>query len=295
MVNGERWTVDGGRRTIAEPGLKCPALLRSAAAYGYCILFLFLPLLASAQQDSDLFPPKPDPAVYVHDYAGWLSSGERMALEQKLVRYYDSTSTQIVVMIRPDIGDYDKSSYAFELGNRWGIGRKDKNNGVVLLVKTEPPGRGAFIATGYGTEGALPDITAGRIIRNTMIPYFKQEQYAQGIDAGTDEIVRALSGEFTNEGEKGNGGGILILIAILIIILLVIISMVRASKGTWYTHDGTGLPRRSLRRGNDNWGGWGGWGGGGFGGGSGSDWGGGGGGGSFGGGSFGGGGAGGDW
>ncbi|MBK8191794.1 MAG: TPM domain-containing protein [Lewinellaceae bacterium] len=291
MVNGGRWTVDGRRRKIAEPRLKHPALLPTAAAYVYCVLFLFLPLFALAQQDDDLFPPKPDPAVYVHDYAGWLSSGERMALEQKLVRYYDSTSTQIVVMIRPDIGDYDKSSYAFELGNRWGIGRKDKNNGIVLLVKTEQPGRGAFIATGYGTEGALPDITAGRIIRNTMIPYFKQEQYAQGIDAGTDEIIRALSGEFTNEGEKGKGGGILILIAILIIILLVIISMVRAAKGTWYTHDGTGLPRRSIRRGNDNWGGWGG---GGFGGGGGSGWGGGGGG-SFGGGSFGGGGAGGDW
>lgn len=221
-----------------------------------------------------------------------------MALEQKLRRYFDSTSTQVVVMIRADIGDYDKASYAFELGNRWGIGRKSKNNGVVLLVKTEQPGRGAFIATGYGTEGALPDITAGRIVRNTMIPYFQQQQYARGIDAGTDDIIRALAGEFKNDEQEG--GSIPWWVPVLIVFLIFIFVFVMAkvakkSAGTWYT--GTGMPRRSNRR-HDDWGGGGGWwiGGGGFGGGGGggSDWGGGGGG-SFGGGSFGGGGAGGDW
>ena len=253
---------------------------------------LLMPLLLLAQRDSDLFPPKPEPAVYVHDYAGWLSAAQRQALEYKLVRYYDSTSTQIVVMIRPDIGDYDKSSYAFELGNRWGIGRKSKNNGVVLLVKTEPPGRGAFIATGYGVEGALPDITAGRIIRNTMIPYFKREQYAEGIEAGIDDIISALSGEFRNEGEEGKEfpAWVLLLIFIAVIVAIVLIARAAKTDGTWYSEDGG---RRFRRRGGPPGGWWmggggnsGGWGGGGgFGGG----------GGSFGGGSFGGGGAGGDW
>ncbi|MBK7937240.1 MAG: TPM domain-containing protein [Lewinellaceae bacterium] len=255
------------------------------------LLQLFLPLSLSAQDDKDIFPKKPDPAVYVHDYAGWLSDAERIGLEQKLVRYYDSTSTQIVVMIRSDIGDYDKASYAFELGNRWGIGRKSKNNGVVLLVKTEQPGRGAFIATGYGVEGALPDITAGRIIRNTMIPYFKQERYAEGIEAGVDDIISALSGEFKNDGKQRDGAGAIVLVVFLIILLIILFvgfSIWRSKKsGTWYTD----LGPMSGRRGN-TWGGggWGGWGGGSGGGG----WGGGGGG-SFGGGSFGGGGAGGDW
>jgi uncharacterized protein len=266
----------------------------------FLLLLLFCCLPLWSQGDGDLFPPKPEPAVYVHDYAGWLTPHEKTILEEKLVRYYDSTSTQIVVMIRPDIGDYDKSSYAFELGSRWGIGRKDKNNGVVLLVKTEQPGRGAFIATGYGVEGALPDITAGRIIRNTMIPYFQREQYAQGISAGVDDIIKALSGEFKNEGKNDRPPALVVIgIAFLVMFLIVMFVFWRVKKsGTWYTHNGMGGTRRSARRGrDDDWGGgwWVGGGGGGFGGGSGGGWGGGGGGGSFGGGSFGGGGAGGDW
>lgn len=159
-------------------------------------VFVLLANQAFAQKNAELFPPKPEPAVYVHDYAGWLSSSEKNMLEQKIRAYHDSTTTQIVVMIRTDIGDYDKASYAFELGNRWGIGRADKDNGVVMLIKTEAPERGIFIATGYGTEGALPDITAGRIIRNTMSPFFRQSQYYQGINAGVDEIIQALQGEF---------------------------------------------------------------------------------------------------
>jgi len=111
------------------------------AKVSWLLLFL-LPLAAFAQSDAGLFPPKPEPAVYVHDYSGWLQPNQISALEQKLRNYWDSTSTQVVVMIRPDIGDYDKASYAFELGNRWGIGRKDKNNGVVMLIKSEAPDRG---------------------------------------------------------------------------------------------------------------------------------------------------------
>lgn len=254
---------------------------------------MLLPLCGEAQWDKDLFPPKPEPAVYVHDYSNWLTPHEKTVLEQKLARYYDSTSTQIVVMIRPDIGDYDNASYAFELGNRWGIGRKSKNNGVVMLIKTEPPGRGAFIATGYGVEGALPDITAGRIIRNTMIPYFQREQYAQGINAGVDDIISALAGEYTNEGTDDAEIPWWIPLLMLLIIFFFIFLMARLAKkhGTWYTHSGP-TPTRRVRRGGGDWwmGGGGGFGGGGWGGGGGF-----GGGGSFGGGSFGGGGAGGSW
>ncbi len=250
-----------------------------------------------SQSDEALFPPKPDPAVYVHDYTGWLNPDQKMALEQKLRRYWDSTTTQIVVMIRPDIGDYDKASYAFELGKRWGIGRQDKDNGVVVLVKSEPPERGIFIATGYGVEGALPDITAGRIIRNTMAPYFKQQQYYEGINAGVDDIIKALRGEFKSDDQpKDATAGLVVLLVFLTIFLLFLFLLYRArKKGTLYTHTGRG-DRRSTQ--HDNTGGawWWGTGGGWSSGGGGGGWGGGdSGGGSFGGGDFGGGGAGGDW
>ncbi len=268
----------------------------------FAALILLLAQLLPAQSDNDVFPTKPEPAVYVHDFSGWLAPGEKAALEQKLRTYWDSTSTQIVVMIRPDLGDYDKASYAFELGNRWGIGRKDKNNGVVMLIKSEPPDRGIFIATGYGTEGALPDITAGRIIRNTIGPYFRQQQYYQGIDAGLNDIIKALAGEFTtDEPEKELSKSVLLVLLIVFLCLFGLMGYVfyrvRKGLGTMYTKDGR-LARRKGRN-NDDGGFGGGWwiGGGGFGGGSsgGGGWGGGSSGGDFGGGSFGGGGAGGDW
>ena len=264
----------------------------------FAALLLCLTTILSAQSDADVFPPKPEPAVYVHDYAGWLAPGEKATLEQKLRTYWDSTSTQIVVMIRPDIGDYDKASYAFELGNRWGVGRKDKNNGVIMLIKSEPPERGIFIATGYGTEGALPDITAGRIIRNTMGPFFRQQQYYQGIDAGLNDIIRALAGEFKDDAPEEEVNGSMLIVLLIVFLCLFglmgfIFYRVRKGMGTMYTHDGKG---RSRRNDGGFGGGW--WiGGGGFGGGGGSSggWGGGSSGGDFGGGSFGGGGAGGDW
>ncbi|MFZ4632892.1 MAG: TPM domain-containing protein [Saprospiraceae bacterium] len=244
-----------------------------------------------AQRGSELFPPKPEPAVFVHDYSGWLTGGQRMQLEQKLRNYFDSTSTQVVVMIRPDIGDYDKAGYAFELGNRWGIGRKDKDNGVLMLVKTENPGRGVFIATGYGTEGALPDITAGRIVRNTIIPFFQQQRYYEGINAGLDDIISALKGEFAREEEPVNEGALLLMLLLFLVIVVGLsYFMYRARQnGTFYSDSGT-TTRRVIGPGG------GGFYGGGFGGGFGGGGGGGGGfGGGFGGGSFGGGGAGGDW
>lgn len=262
------------------------------------LLVMLLPKWIGAQNEGNVIPEKPEPAVYVHDYSGWLQPYQKAALEQKLRAYWDSTSTQIVVMIRPTIGDYDKASYAFELGNKWGIGRKDKNNGIVVLIKSEAPDRGIFIATGYGTEGALPDITAGQIIRNTMGPYFRQQQYFEGINAGLDNIIGALEGEFVKDpaSEVGSGVSILVLLFVALMFFLFIGGIVYKLRnvGQMITHDGRSKSRRN--RNDDNFGG--GWwmGGGGFGGGGdsgGSGWGGGGG--SFGGGSFGGGGAGGDW
>ena len=255
----------------------------------FWVALAFLPSFLGAQ--TDVFPPKPEPAVYVNDFSNWLDRNQVAMLEEKLRRYHDSTSTQLVVMIRPDLGDYDKSSYAIELGNRWGIGKKSKNNGVVMLIKSEQPDRGIFIATGYGTEGALPDILAGQIIRNTMGPFFREKKYYEGIDAGTNEIIKALSGEFKNDGEPGDAkAGMVVLVIFLIVFFLILFFVFRAAKrgARMITHSGAG---------GSMWGaGWGagsGWGGGGSSGGS--SWGGGSDGGSFGGGSFGGGGAGGDW
>ncbi len=255
--------------------------------YGLMLLLTWAKVGRLSAQE--LFPPKPEPAVFVHDYSGWLSPSERAFLEERLRRYADTTSTEIVVMIRPDIGDYDRASYAFELGNRWGVGRKSKNNGVVVLIVTEPPQRGVFIATGYGVEGALPDITAGQIVRYLMIPRFKEGRYFEGINAGLDGITAALAGEFrAADPQSISVPGWVVLLFILLVLLLFLFLSFLVRKGILYA--GSGPIYRAPTR-TDRGGAWRGgfFGGGSFGGGSF------GGGRSFGGGSFGGGGAGGSW
>ncbi len=246
-----------------------------------------------------LFPEKPSPAVFVHDYSGWLTPDEKLRLETRLQHYEDSTSTEIVVMIRPDIGDYDKAGYAVELLNQWGIGKKGKNNGLVMLIKTDPPYRGAFIATGYGTEGGLNDGKIGEIIRTRMIPLFQQDRHFDGISAGLDACQAAIRGEFQAapvEQEGGNGLFALLIMFGIFLLFMYLMHQARRHGGT--TYSGRGAARRTVHR-DSGWGGggWyvggGGWSGGGSSGGSsgGGGWSGG----DFGGGFGGGGGAGGDW
>ncbi len=158
-----------GSRPLLVPPPTTPRPFKPLIISGLIAFFLFGKLAAQP-----LFPEKPNPAVFVHDYSGWLTPDEQIRLETRLQQYEDSTSTEIVVMIRPDIGDYDKASYAVELLNRWGVGKKGKNNGLVMLIKTEPPQRGVFITTGYGAEGGLNDGKIGTIIRTRMIPFFNK-------------------------------------------------------------------------------------------------------------------------
>jgi uncharacterized protein len=279
------------------------AWLRALLLGGKTVLFTLVLLCSGgifAQTDAELFPPKPDPAVYVHDYANWLTPHERSTLEYKLRRYWDSTSTQIIVMIRPDIGDYDKNTYATELGEQWGVGQKGKDNGVVILVKTEQPQRGVYIATGYGAEGALPDGLAGEIVRTVILPSFKNGEYFIGLDKGTTAVTKALSGEFIREKAKSSSFPFWLILLIFLGVFLLFSYIMRNSRAAHeYNHNGKRYRRTiygddTYDRGHRGSSG-GGWiiGGGGFGGG---DSGGGGfGGGDFGGGGFGGGGAGGDW
>jgi len=258
----------------------------------FCVSFMW------AQSPDSYFPPKPEPAVYVHDYSHWLDALQVNTLEQKLRAMNDTTSTQIILIIRPDIGMYDRSQYAYELGQRWGVGQKGKNNGLVMLIVTDGTQRGVFIAPGYGLEGALPDVIASRISRDVMIPYFKNNQYYEGINAGIDAVSAAVHGEFNDEAGSQSGGSIAVLLFIFIVIVVIFIFMSRGrgrmhtasdsyDDPNWPFNQGSGK-RRTVYWGGGGWGSSSGSGGGSSGGGGWS-------GGSFGGGGFGGGGGGGSW
>lgn len=255
------------------------------------LLFLFGTVSAQIER---VIPAAPNPPKLVVDMTGTLAPDQVQALERKLVAYDDSTSNQIAVVIIPTTGDYDISDVAFALGRQWGVGNKEFNNGIVFLIAKND--RKVFIAPGYGLEGAIPDITAKRIVENEVVPNFKANDFYRGIDYGTDALIKAAQGEYTapagyaNRG-GGSGGSNLLGLIIMIIVIIFIINMMRRGGG------GGGGGYMS-RRGYRNWSGpvfFPPIGGGGFGGGGGGGGFGGGGFGGFGGGSFGGGGAGGSW
>lgn len=182
------------------------------------LIFLFLIQSFVFAQD---IPQKPNPPRFVNDLVGGLlSQGEINQLEQKLKAYYDSTSTQVVIVIVKSVQPYDISEYAIKLGRDWGIGQKDKNNGVVFLWA--PGDRKIFIATGYGAEGGLTDAYSKRIIETVVKPNFKQLRYYQGLDEATNSIFKYLSGEFDAEPtEEGDWGLVIFLVIFFIIIGLI--------------------------------------------------------------------------
>lgn len=256
------------------------------------LVIAFLLALTCGTVFGEDLPEKP--AKLVNDYTGTLSASQAQQLENKLVAFDDSTSTQIAIAIVKTVGDYDINEYALQLGRKWGVGGANKNNGVMIVVALGD--RKISIQTGYGVEGALPDIYTNRIIETDIKPAFKAGDYYAGLDAGTNSIIKVVKGEYKSDGprakKRDNSSAVPILIIIVVIIILIIKkgggrggSQVIGGRGVadalfWSMLLGGGGGRNSG----------GGFGGGGFGGGSG-----GGGFGGFGGGSFGGGGSSGSW
>lgn len=266
--------------------------------------FLLLPLLFSAvlfTMQGQTLLPRPEPSRLVNDFAGILSSGELQALENKLVAFDDSTSNQIAVVIVSDLQGYDRSDFAYRVARDWGVGQGDFNNGLLVLVKpkTASSNGQVFIATGYGLEGAIPDIACADIIDREIIPRFRENDYYGGIDAGTNVLMALAAGEYSYDNYAGgkSSGTIPGVIIFLVILFFIIIVSAGSSNNKHFRKSGpSNLPLWLLlsmmgggRSHGGSWGGFsGGSGGGGFSRGGGGF-------GGFGGGSFGGGGAGGSW
>ena len=187
------------------------------------LFIAFLLTLFSTLGFAQEFPPKPNKLV--NDYTGTLSASQLQQLEQKLVAFDDSTSTQIAIAIVKSVGDYDIGEYALELGRKWGVGAKGKNNGIMIVAALGD--RKISIQTGYGVEGALPDLYVRRIIDNDIKPYFKTGDYYGGLQAGTDAIISYTKGEYKNDKPKpgesqGGAAGIIIIIIIVIVVIVVL-------------------------------------------------------------------------
>jgi uncharacterized protein len=201
----------------------------------FCITFAFAEI-----------PERPNPPRLVNDFAEVLTSQEQQRLENSLVQFARETSTQIVVVSVSDLDGYDAGDYAFRLGEKWGVGQKETDNGLVILLKPKTINSSGqiFIATGYGLEGVLPDaVLNGTVIDNEMIPSFKQNNYFEGLTKGISVIMDISRGEYTAEyyqqqhGAKKGGS---LPAAIFFLLLFVIFPILRFRRRRFYS------PGRSL-------------------------------------------------
>jgi uncharacterized protein len=184
-------------------------------------LFCFI-ILSGSLTFAQTFPPKSN--TLVTDSTNTLSPGEISSLENKLVAFDDSTSTQIAVVILKSVGSYDINQYGAALIRAWGIGTKGKNNGILVLVAIGD--RKVSIQTGYGAEAAVPDIITHDIIENDIKPNFKEGKYYEGLDAATNSLIKQMKGQYKADakpkGGDDTGGNIGVLVFIVIVILILI-------------------------------------------------------------------------
>lgn len=164
----------------------------------YIVFLLALFLAAPLTAQTEWTPEKS--TRLVNDYSGILTETQLNSLEQRLVALDDSSSNQIVIVITPTLYGDDEDAVAQRIGQQWGVGQKEFNNGLVILIKskTSEENWGAVaIATGYGLEGALPDLFCKRIIDDQMLGPLGDGDYYKALTEALDIIEPVVRGEYS--------------------------------------------------------------------------------------------------
>ena len=190
------------------------------------VAMIFIMLIGQLSFGQFTIPAKPKFQTSVYDYANVLAGSEKAQLEEKLIRYSDSTTTQIVVITIESLQGDDVAILATRWAQNWGIGGTAQNdNGcIILLAKTE---RKINISPGYGLEDRLTAGIGGQIIRNIIVPEFKAGSYYNGLDKGTDAVFKVFTGKY--KGTRQNNAqeiplGNIIFYIIIFLILIAIFS-----------------------------------------------------------------------
>lgn len=179
-----------------------------------CGAFLFLCLAAvplAAQDDGAADPALLEEAAVpplrgrVTDLTGTLTEDERRELDAVLGRLEIDKGAQVVVLIVATTGPEAIEQYSIRVAEAWQIGRGEVDDGVILLVAKDD--RRLRIEVGYGLEGAIPDALASRIIREHIVPHFREDAFYTGIRSGVDVIVAAIMDEPLPEPEISSDGG----------------------------------------------------------------------------------------
>jgi uncharacterized protein len=225
-----------------SPANKQPKRILRAPYVALCTAALAC-LLAMHSHAAEVIPPKPD--RYFNDYAGVVSKEAALRFNEQLAQFERETSNQVVVAVFPKMpSDSDVADYTQRVAQAWGVGQKERRNGVVLFVFTQD--RKMFIQVGYGLEGALPDATAFDITERHIKPLFQAGNYEAGLATGIDLICKAIRGEYKGAGKTGaeghRGGGFsgILPFIIFVIVLIIISRVIRKLGGYSYSSRGGG-------------------------------------------------------
>lgn len=181
-------------------------------------VFLFLIGLFCTNAFAISIPNKPD--NYINDYAHILSANTISTLNLSLKQYEQKTSNQIVVATFPGKLDVPIEDFSITLENKWKIGQKNKDNGVILVIFPEE--HQLRIEVGYGLEGAIPDALANTIIQQEITPAFKTGDYDKGVSAGVSAIMLAAKGEYKPTTETFSHQDALAIFFLIIAVLLIL-------------------------------------------------------------------------
>lgn len=198
------------------------------------LLFWFL--LGTALTKAQTLPEPPSPPKLVNDLAGTMNQMQVNQLESMLVAYNDSTSTQITIVTIPSLEGNEIADYANRLYEKWGIGQKGKNNGLLILVAVNE--REVRMEVGYGLEDRLTDALSRRIIEQDMLPDFRSGDYASGLAKASRSVILVLAGAYTAEERIESTGGKSAIL--LILLLLIIIVAVNSRNGGGSNYSGRG-------------------------------------------------------
>lgn len=212
--------------------------------YLLCILFLSLSFFKSQYK----IPEKPKVLYPIFDEVGILKESERSKLNEKLIAFADSTSTEIEVIVIPSTKGEDVNYLATMFGEKWGIGKKNIDNGIVFLIAIDD--HTMSIQQGRAVEQYLTASVAGQILDDFVTPEFKKGNWFGGIDEGTSAIIKAVQGKFKpkkNKEDEGYSGFGVFIIVLIIIVILIVINQGNNGNNNFFDDDIT-LDRKGRKR-----------------------------------------------
>lgn len=186
---------------------------------------------------------EPTESFYVNDFADVISDKDESEMLSSAVALNEKTTAQVVVVTVDDLNGKEVSEYALEIGREWGVGDKEANNGVVILLSESD--REIYIAVGYGLEGALPDSKTGRIIDTYGLDYLKQDNFSEGLLRITLAVINEVYLEYgiptpaeyvpidklPDSNSIGETGGSVATYWVILIIIIILFSFIKPRRG----------------------------------------------------------------